>query len=139
MSGFIRTPVDRRLVAACAVGQGLFIGLVGSLVGVGNPYLAFLGIPAGLVTGVLTRPHGPALRNGLYVAGVGLPLAVVFLSGYGFVLSVSMGLGLDSVVSFGISIYTVAIAAIVGPFHAITGAVAADRANVLRRWLASAA
>jgi len=58
------------------------------------------GIPGGLVTGVLADEYAPLMKEG-FMASVGGAAAVVAAVGvYGIALSITLGYGADSVLSF---------------------------------------
>jgi len=58
------------------------------------------GVPGGLVTGVLADDYAPLMKEGFLAAVGGAAAVVVAVGAYGIGLSMALGYGADSVLSF---------------------------------------
>ncbi|MFW5896361.1 MAG: hypothetical protein ACOCUA_03155 [archaeon] len=109
-----RTVVPSRAVLGGAAATVLWIGSVLAVHTVGTAsviealntvedvsgWLLVAGVPGGLVTGALANDYAPLMKQG-FLASVGGAAAVVAGIGlYGIGLSISLGYGADSILSF---------------------------------------
>jgi hypothetical protein len=123
---------DRRVVLAAGVAGAAFT-LVGAVLFDTEQGVFYLGgFAGGAVAGWYSGRYGPAMKNGLQAGVLGVFLAAAAATLYGVALSVSMGFGVDSLVSFYYSALGVLGVLLLVPLFAMEGVFGSIAANELR-------
>lgn len=123
---------DRRVVLAAGV-VGAAVTLAGAVLFDTSRGLFYLGgFAGGAVAGWYSGRYGPAMKNGLLAGVLGVLLAAAAATAYGVALSVSMGFGVDSLVSFYYSALGILGVVLLVPLFAVEGVFGSVAANELR-------